>query len=435
MLEPLWRLLDRLLWSPQSAGGNPLAIALRLLRYPYALLRDLDRGDINLRAMGLVYATLLSLIPLVAFVFAVLKAFDLHRDLEPIVYEAFKPVGSAATELTARVMEFADSVSGGIVGTVGFALLLWTLIGTIQKVEDSFNFLWRLDRPRSFARRMAEYASLVIVGPFLLVAFLGLAHTALDSEAMQGLADARLAGTLIDATVQLAPYAIVCAIFTGLYLFVPNTQVRFVPAAVAGLAAGVLWAAVGKLFTALVMLSSRLTIVYAGFAVVIGALLWTWLGWVILLCGARLAYYLQTPGDLRLGLTELRLSNAEFERLTLKVMYFVGDAHLRGEAGWDIDAIAHRLGVPVLAIAQAVEALERAGLLAATDQERLMPARDIGQIALTEILDVARNRRGGHAGFGGVSVPAVDELALALDASWRASCGGRTLRDLVDGTA
>jgi predicted transcriptional regulator len=152
---------------------------------------------------------------------------------------------------------------------------------------------------------------------------------------------------------------------------------------------------------------------------------------VILLCGARLAYYQQTPGDLRLGLTELRLSNAEFERLTLKVMYFVGDAHLRGEAGWNIDAIAHRLGVPVLAIAQAVEALERAGLLAATDRERLMPARDIGRIALTEILDVARNRRGGHAGFGGVSVPAIDELALALDASWRASCGGRTLHDLV----
>ncbi len=58
-------------------------------------------------------------------------------------------------------MEFADNVSSGIVGSVGFALLLWTLLGTIQKVEDSFNFLWRVEQPRSWARRVAEYLSLL----------------------------------------------------------------------------------------------------------------------------------------------------------------------------------------------------------------------------------------------------------------------------------
>ncbi len=79
-----------------SEGTNPGAITLRLLRYPYAILRDLSRGQINLYAMGLVYATLLSLMPLIAFAFAVLKAFGAHRDLEPIILEFFKPVGASA---------------------------------------------------------------------------------------------------------------------------------------------------------------------------------------------------------------------------------------------------------------------------------------------------------------------------------------------------
>src|SRR5688500_5795553 len=144
----LWAFLDRLFFGAASAGPDALAATLRILRYPYAVIRDLSRGQINLRAMGLVFTTLLSLVPLIAFAFAILKVFGAHRDLEPIVYEFFRPVGESAPDLTSRVMQFADRVSSGLVGAVGFALLLWTLLGTIKKVEDSFNFLWRVEVPR-----------------------------------------------------------------------------------------------------------------------------------------------------------------------------------------------------------------------------------------------------------------------------------------------
>ena len=175
-----WSFLDRLFFGPPSIGPRPPAILMRLLRYPYAVVRDLWGGAINLRAMGLVYTTLLSLIPLIAFAFAVLKGFGAHRDLEPIIYEFFRPMGErGASEITSRVMQFADRVSTGLVGSVGFALLIWTLLGTIKKVEDSFNFLWRVEQPRSFARRVAEYLSLLIIGPLLLVGFLGLSHAAM----------------------------------------------------------------------------------------------------------------------------------------------------------------------------------------------------------------------------------------------------------------
>src|SRR6516162_2979571 len=130
----IWAFLDRCFFGAASAQPGALGITLRVLRYPYAVIRDLWHGDINLRAMGLVYTTLLSLIPLLAFSFAILKVFGAHRDLEPIVYEFFRPVGvDSATQLTARVMQFADRVSSGIVGSLGFALLAWTLLDTVKK--------------------------------------------------------------------------------------------------------------------------------------------------------------------------------------------------------------------------------------------------------------------------------------------------------------
>jgi len=435
MLEPLWRLLDRLLWGAQAGGANPLAVTLRLLRYPCAVLRDLARGQVNLRAMGLVYTTLLSLIPLLAFSFAILKVFGMHRELEPIVYEFFRPVGRSATELTARVMQFADSVSSGIVGSVGLALLLWTLLGTIQQIEDSFNFLWRVEQPRSFARRIAEYLSLLILGPLLLVVFLGMAHAAIESSAAQTLASLPLMDRLMSLGIVLAPYAMVTAIFTGLYMFVPNTSVRMLPALIGGLAAGILWAATGNLFTELVVYSSRLMVVYAGFAFIVAALLWTYLGWLILLVGVQLSFYVQNPSYLRLGLVDLRLSSIELEELTLKVMYLIGSGHTRGEVRWRVNSLARELGMPGIAISQVVGALERAGMLTANDKEQLLPGRDIGHIRLRDILDVARNQRSGHASARDLSVPRVDDLRASLEQAWRERCGDRTLRDLVDAPA
>src|SRR5207302_1311576 len=166
MRTRIWALLDRWLFGPASDRAGLLGQCRRLLRYPYAVVRDLARGEINLRAMSLVYTTLLSLIPLLAFSFAILKAFGGHHDLEPIVYEFFSPVGgAAATELTNRVVQFASHVSSGLVGSVGLALLAWTLVGTIKKVEDSFNFLWHVEQPRGGARRSPGRWSAACCGP------------------------------------------------------------------------------------------------------------------------------------------------------------------------------------------------------------------------------------------------------------------------------
>ena len=433
MWTRIWAFLDLCFFGGASGRPGALGAALRVLRYPYAVLRDLSRGEINLRAMGLVYTTLLSLIPLLAFSFAILKVFGGHRDLQPVVQEFFRPVGdAAAAELTARVMQFANRVSSGLVGSVGLAVLAWTLIGTIKKVEDSFNFVWHVDQPRSFARRLAEYTSLLIAGPVLLVGFLGLTHAALGSAPVQEVVRLPLLNRLRGTGIALAPYAMVTGFFTALYMMVPNTRVQWRAALIGALVGGVLWAAVGKMFTAFVVYSTRLTIVYAGFAFVVAALLWTYFGWLILLAGAQLSFYVQNPAYLRLGLQQLRLSSVELEQLALKLMYFVGRAHVTGGRRWSVNRLANELGLPGIAVAQMVSALEPAGLLIVTEDDELVPARDSAGISVSEILDIARNQRSGHVAPRYVPVPPVDRLLASVEEARRSRCGELTLRDLID---
>jgi len=305
-------------------------------------------------------------------------------------------------------------------------------VGTIKKVEDSFNFVWHVEQPRSFARRLAEYTSLLIAGPVLLVGFLGLTHAALSSAPVQEVVRLPLLHRLRGTGIALAPYAMVTAFFTALYMMVPNTRVQWRAALIGAVVGGVLWAAVGKMFTALVVYSTRLTIVYAGFAFVVAALLWTYFGWLILLAGAQLSFYVQNPAYLRLGLQQLRLSSVELEQLALRLMYFVARTHVAGGRLWSVNRLANELGLPGIAVAHMATALERAGLLIVTEDDELVPARDIGGIGVHEILHIARNQSSGHIAPRHVPVPPVDRVLASVEEAIRSRCGESTLRDLVD---
>ncbi len=381
--------------------------------------------------MGLVYATLLALVPLVAFSFAVLKGFGAHRELEPLIYEFFRPMGGAAGELTRKVMDFADHVRGGIVGSVGLAFLIWTLIGTLKKVEDSVNFVWHVELPRSFMRRIAEYVALLVVAPLLVGTLVGAAQITAANNSVRMLSHLPLLSAAGRGLLALTPVAIVSGVFTMVYALIPNTRVRLIPALIGGVTAGILWATIGRIFTAFVLLSTRLTIVYAGFAIFIAALIWIYLGWLILLLGAQLSFYVQNPSYLRIGLREPRLSNAETEQLALSIMYLVARSHLRGGERWSINALAAELSLPGVAVTRSADALEAAGLLVTTEQETLLPGRDAGYIPLQEIFAAARAAYSVHGDDTPSAPQPVTRLYAELEGAWRERLGSRTLEAWV----
>jgi membrane protein len=189
---------------------------------------------------------------------------------------------------------------------------------------------------------------------------------------------------------------------------------------------------VAQVFADLYTHARSITIVYAGFALVIAALVWTWAGWLILLIGVQVSFYLQNPGYLRLGLVELRLSAAETEDLALRIMLLVGRSHVQGARRWHNEGLARALRVPGIAVAQVTGILEQAKLLAADETESWLPGRDIDHITLREILRVVRNPRSTLVDHAAAKpLPGVDALREELQQATDAALGGRTLGQLV----
>jgi membrane protein len=229
-----------------------------------------------------------------------------------------------------------------------------------------------------------------------------------------------------------APYVMVVALFTFIYVYMPNTRVRLGPAAVGALAGGALWAAVGALFTRIVVYSAQTAAIYAGFAVVLLFLVWVYLSWLILLLGAQLSFYVQHPEHLRSGHAQVPLTAALRERLALDVMYLVGERFLAGGPRWSIGDLAERLDVPGTVLDELVSTLQAHGLVLDVEDDTVAPARDLATIPLEAILDAVRHEQPDPRRPTPRPVPGADAAARAADEALRASLRGRSLRDLIE---
>jgi len=419
------------LFQKSRTMAPPWGPVVRFLRYPAAITRDWLAGEINVRAMSLAYTTLLSLVPLMVFSFSILKGLGARGDLRYILHEFFRPVGSAATQLTESVMQFVTNMRGDVLGSIGLAFLLYTVITTIQKVEASFNFVWRVERPRSFARRFSEYLSVMIIGPLLLAVAVGLLGSAEHSPFAQWLnAIPPLAWTM-DLLGQFVPYAVVTIVFTFMYAFIPNTRVRFRAALIGGVTAGIIWALVGKVFTAVIVYSSQMVAVYTGFAIVLTTLIWVYLSWLILLIGAQLAFYVQCPQYLRHGQEAVELTGSAREQAGLSVMYLIGRDYRAGTNYWTGSDLAAELDVPSTALAPVLACLERSGLLIATEKEQFVPGRDLAAIQLINVIDAVRTRHAGRLSIDVHGVPSASQVMNEVEAAIHQKLTGQSLKDLI----
>lgn len=425
--------LNELIWSDVlERQGRIGRILATLLRYLYAVLRDIFSGQITMRAMSLVYTTLLSIVPLLAFSFSVLKGLGIHEKLEEQMYLFLEPLGERGIDITDKVMALVYNVNGRVLGGVSLAFFLWTAISMVQKIEESLNYVWYVSENRSFARRFTEYMFVLMVGPLAIVIALGMITALQNQEIVQYLLENKVVGSLFVATSKLTPYFIVAAVFAFLYWFMPNTRVRFVPAVVGGLAGGFIWASMVVIFTTFVATASARQAVYASFAIAIVTLIWLYLNWLILLIGAQLAFYVQNPAYLKIGRQEPRLSNSVRERLALSVMLLVGRTFRDPDATLPVQALSDSLQIPSLALAPVLEDLEARGILTANENGDLMPAREMARIQLRDILGVIRS----EGETGSYREPAwekyIDTLGDKLDEAVLSAVGTMTLTEFVD---
>jgi membrane protein len=425
--------LNQLVWGDFLARyGWPGRVLSTSLRYVYAVLRDFFSGQLTMRAMSLVYTTLLSIVPLLAFSFSVLKGFGIHEQIQDQMYLFLEPLGERGKEITDNVMSLVYNVDGRVLGGVSLAFFMWTAVSMVQKVEESLNYVWYVSEPRSFARRFTEYMAVLMIGPLAIFIAIGMITALQNQSIVQYLVQNEIVGPLFVATSKLTPYFIVAGVFAFLYWFMPNTRVRVLPALLGGLAGGFIWASMVIVFTTFIATASARQAVYASFAIAIVTLIWLYLNWLTLLIGAQLAFYIQHPEYLRIGRQEPRLSNSMRERLALNIMLLVGKAFRDPQQSLSIQALSDSLQIPSLTLEPLLRDLEAAGLLTTNEKDELLPGRETARIMLREILDVVR----GQGGTGSWRQPRweqhVDDVGRRLDEATLSTVGEMTLVDLID---
>jgi len=432
LFERVRATVKRHIWEPDLQGAPWIhRFGIEAARIVLAVGRDMREGQLTLRAMSLVYTTLLSLVPLLALSFSVLKGFGVHNAIEPFLSSLLSDsFGAESKEIVDNIINFVDNMRVGVLGIVGLALLVYTVVSLVQKIEGAFNYVWRIANARSFTQAFSVYLAVILVGPVLMFSAMGLSASIMSNKVVQGVLEIEPFGAAAYTAGRLLPYLFVCAAFTFIYAFIPNTRVRFVSALTGGLFAGVVWQLVGRLFAAFVVGSVKYEAIYSGFAILVMFMIWLYVSWLILLLGAQIAFYHQHPHLVGRRRNAVSAGNAAAEQAGLTVMYLIGRSHLEGAAPWTRDRLVDYLGLHADVTGQIVDRLMAQRLLVVTadDPPGLVPGRALEAIGLKDVIEAVR----GTAPEGVRAPQPVEQCAHDVNAAVRSALSGRSMRDLLE---
>jgi membrane protein len=432
-IEQLKTKVFDLIWQDEiSEAPRFKGLARSVLRIVFRVVQDFIKNLVNLEAMALAFKTLLSIAPLLAVIFSLLKGFGVHNRMEPALLEVLAPLGEKAKEVTAHLIGFVDKMSAGALGTVGLVTLFITVLSLMGTIEDAFNRIWHVKAPRKLIRRFSDYLSVILVGPVLVVAALTITATLQSNAFVQKMISLEPFGTVILTLLTFVPYLTLWGAFTFLYVFIPNTRVKLTSALFGGLVAAVLWQSVGWGFTVFVASSGRYYAIYSSFAILFLFLLWLHVGWVIVLLGAQVAYAHQHlrvyEGDREL----LTNSPAGREKLALHMMFLIGRNFFHGLDPLSVTALANQLYLPAGLVKDFMEVFCQSRLLLPlADGETFVLARDPERISVKEILDCVRKSGMKQLTSQTGEEHAIEELLRRVDDSVAKTLEGKSLQSLI----
>ena len=394
MLSGISNRFNTAIWQPELEDMSaPRRWGVTTVRLGQVLLRDIQNGEITMRAMGLVYTTLLSLVPLLALAFSMLKAFGVNDALRPVLHRFLAPLGAQADEIIEKVVGFVENVQVGLLGAIGVVMLMYSVISLIQKVENGCNYIWQVRKPRSLGRRFTEYLSVLIVGPIIIVAASSMTAS-LSSNAVVGyLATVEPFGTSLYMIGRIVPYVLYSIGFTFLFAFMPNTKVNILPAIGGGVFAGVLWQTASLGFALFASNAGNVNAVYSSFAILILLLIWLYVSWLIMLTGCRVSFLLQHTEQLTRKPYPPRLGAADREEIALLMMGLIGYNFMQGNAPWQVARLSRYLRAAPDHVYAIVDQLVAKNMLIETGDTTvtLLPRQDIECLKVNDILEAVRS--------------------------------------------
>lgn len=406
--------------------------AVQALRLAIAVGLEFRHRLLDARAAGLVYTTLLSLVPVLAVMFSVLKAFGVHQQIEPVLAQALDPLGPKGREITTQIIGFVDNMKVGVLGVVGVAGLFYTTYSLIDKIEQALNAIWRVRQGRPWARKFTDYLSVVLVGPVVVATALGLIGSVQSSWFVQWVIDRFPLGFVLVWAAEFMPLLLLTGLFTFFYKFIPNTGVRVPSALVGGLTAALLWMLAGGAFAKFVAGSAKYSAIYSGFAILILFLLWLYVSWLIILIGAQVSFFHQHPSAYQSHLLWQQRAHAFREQLALGMLVAVTRRYLGGARPYREQELATELNLPVSIVEEQAEHLVERGILCrVAEPVGIALIKPPELVTVKAVLDVVREDGSAAALPWREPADAVSQLLRRRDEAVEHALLGATLRTLV----
>lgn len=308
----IWRLL------PEETTP-PLRQLVEVVKIVYqTTLRFIDDHLID-RASSLTYSSVLSIVPMLAVIVGIAKGFGLQTTVGNALREALPGHQAQLDRVFVYVENYLSQVQGGLFIGLGLVILLYTVLMLISSIEDALNDIWQAPHPRPWSRRIFDYFGLFLLLPIVITAS-SLITLAMSTIRSTYLGEIDLFRSVLDGALGLIPFGLSVSLFVGLYMYLPNVRVRFVPALISGTLAGMAYQLFQALYISGVIWISRYNAIYGSFAAVPLLLLWLQLSWSITLYGAQLGYVIQNIRSYSFGQASLNVSRRYLDFVALLIL-------------------------------------------------------------------------------------------------------------------
>jgi membrane protein len=398
------------------------------------VVRDFIADNCLLRASALTFTTLLSVVPLLALMFSVLKGFGVQNTLEPLLLNQLA-VGSG--EVVTLIVKYINNTNVARLGTFGLLFLIITVLTLLSNIEKSFNQVCGVEETRSLLRRFTDYFSVVTIAPIFLVVAISMTSTVKSQTLVQSLLEKAYVGEFLLFLFQILPFMVMWLVFAGLYLFMPNIKVSPRAALIGGICGGTIWQFSQWFYLYFQVGVAKYNAIYGTMAALPIFMFWIYISWVIVLFGLEVTYATQNLHSIR---QNVRGSSVNFESralTALTVMLFLAGRFVRGEEALPLEEIAVKLSIPPRFLRDIVAELRRLGYVSEVSREPAesgyQPARALDTLTVHEIIQrLSKDGANYDHGQETRERAVVARLAGRMTRAGEEALAGMTLRDLVE---
>jgi membrane protein len=383
----IWRIREKDLPRPKS-------FLLRTLRVMILSVRGLSSERVALRASALTFYSLLSIVPVAAMVFGIAKGFGFESALERLLLSSLE----GQEEIVRKIVDFAhallEDVKGGFIAGLGLLILFYTIIKILSLIENALNEIWGIKKPRSLSRKITDYLSVMLIGPVLF--FMSSTLTVFISSSVQqiieGTSVLKVVSPGISFLLQFLPYISLWLLFSFVYIFIPNTKIKFSSGVLGGVIAGTLYHVFQFFYISLQIGVAKYNAIYGGFAALPLFFIWMQTGWLIVLLGAEIAFAHQNVETYEFEQECLTVSHAFKRLLSLRILHFIVRDFWRGGKPYNSRQIAHDLEIPIRLVNEILFELVASGLASEVKADEgtgiaYEPARDPDSMTIKNVID------------------------------------------------